>query len=74
MSIFFAKLGKFSFIIFSNAFNFLLFLFFWHPYDANVGMFDVVSEDPYPILVVFITPYYTDRETEAQKVEMLMQH
>ena len=47
------KLGKFSFIIFSNRFpNFLLFLFsFWHPYDANVGHLEVVPEAAYTILL-----------------------
>ena len=31
--------------------NFLLFLFFWHPYDANVGMLEVVPEAAYTILI-----------------------
>ena len=34
--------------------NFLLFLFsFWHPYDANVGIFEVVSMASYTILGFF---------------------
>ena len=40
--------------IFSNVFNLMLFLFsFWLPYDVHVGVFEVVPEAPYPILVLF---------------------
>ena len=48
MSISFAILEMFSFIIFSNVFNFLLFLLsFWHPYDLDIGIFADVSESSY---------------------------
>ena len=42
----FARLGKFSFIICSNKFlNFLLLFFsFWHPYNLDIVMFQVVPE------------------------------
>ena len=54
-SISFARLGKFSFIVFSNKFfNFLLFLFsFWYPYDSDVGTFKVVPEVSKPLLIFF---------------------
>ena len=29
----------------------MLFLFFWHPYDLDVGMFKVVLEVPNPLLI-----------------------
>ena len=52
MSTSFTKLAKFSFPSFSEISNFLLFLFsFWHPCDANVGMFEVVPEAAYTILI-----------------------
>ena len=33
--------------------HFLLFLFFWHPYDSDVGMINVVLEIPKPLLILF---------------------
>ena len=54
MSISFLKLGKFSFIIFFKLIsNFLLFLFFWHPYDVNVGVLEVVPHVADTILGFF---------------------
>ena len=48
----FIKLGKFSFIIFSNKFSISCsFSSLWHPYDSNVGTIKVVPEVPYPILI-----------------------
>ena len=51
----FPILGKFSAIISSNIFSGLLCLLspFWDPYDANGGMFNVVPEVPYTVLISF---------------------
>ena len=41
--------------VFKSISNFLLFLFsFWHPYNVNVGLLEVVPEDPNTILVFWI--------------------
>ena len=55
MSLSFTKLGAFSFhCFFKMISNLLLFLFpFWHPYDLNVGLFQVVPEVPQPLLTFF---------------------
>ena len=47
-SISFTRLGKFSFIICSNKFsNFLLLFFsFWHPYNLDIGTFQIFPEVP----------------------------
>ena len=42
MSVSFAKLGKFYFIILSNRFAISCSFFFWHPYDMNVGLLEIV--------------------------------
>ena len=58
MPISFTKVGKFSFIIFSNKFSISCFLFsFQHCYDFNVGTFEVVPEATYPILV-FLNSFF----------------
>ena len=47
MSVFFAKLGNISAIIFSNRFSFLsLSLLLWYSYNANINMLDVIPEVP----------------------------
>lgn len=52
MSVFFAKLGNISAIIFSNRFSFLsLSLLLWYSYNANINMIDVIPEVPQTVLI-----------------------
>ena len=45
ISISFIKLGKSSFVIFSNKFPIFCFLFsYWYPYDVNIGPLEIVTE------------------------------
>ena len=61
MSISFTKLGSFLLLFFSNRFlifsNFLLFLFFWHPYGANIGTVEVVPQAAY-IMLILLDPFF----------------
>ena len=54
-SISFTRLGKFSFIIFSNKFFHFLLLFFsfWHPYNLDIGTFPVLKEVQKPLFIFF---------------------
>ena len=46
--------GSLFHYFFKLVFNFLLFLFSWHPCDSNVGMFKVVPEAPKPLHIFWI--------------------
>uniref|UniRef100_K9IGF5 Secreted protein n=1 Tax=Desmodus rotundus TaxID=9430 RepID=K9IGF5_DESRO len=49
-SVSFARLGRFSYL-FKQVLNFLLLFFFWHPYDSDVRMFQVVPKVPKPLFI-----------------------